>query len=81
MPSLIDRLPWYAWAATLTLAAIAGGVFFVPASVALDAGLSIGQFILLLSGIELAAAIGIAAIIVHYRAPIGESDSEWTFNP
>jgi NADH:ubiquinone oxidoreductase subunit K len=80
MVRLIDRLPWYAWVAASTLAAIACVVFFVPPSVGEAFGLSFGQFILAMGAIELCSAIGIGAIVVHYRTTEYE-ESEYRFNP
>lgn len=80
MTRLIDRLPWYAWVAASTFAAIAGAVFFIPASVGTALGLSFEEFILAIGAIELASAIGIGAIVVHYRTT-DHDDEEYRFNP
>jgi NADH:ubiquinone oxidoreductase subunit K len=80
MVRLIDRLPWYAWVATSTLAAIACAVFFVPPSVGAALGLTLEQFILAMGAIELSSAIGIGAIVVHYRTTDYE-EPEYRFNP
>ncbi|MFC7134581.1 MULTISPECIES: hypothetical protein [Salinibaculum] len=82
MPKLTERLPKHAWAATGLLAVIAGAVFFVPVSVGTALGLSFEQFFLAMGAIELTSAIGIGAIVVHYRTTeTEESESEWRFDP
>jgi amino acid transporter len=82
MARLVDRLPWYAWLATGVLAVVAGGVFFIPQSVVMALGLSFQQFLIVIALIELGAAIGIGAIVVHYRKPESErEESEWRFDP
>jgi NADH:ubiquinone oxidoreductase subunit K len=80
MVRLIDRLPWYAWVAASTFAAIACGVFFVPPSVGSALGLTFQQFILAMGAIELSSAIGIGAIVVHYRTTDYE-EPEYRYNP
>lgn len=80
MARLIDRLPWYAWVAASTFGAIACAGFFVPPSLGAALGLSFQQFILALGAIELGSAIGIGAIVVHYRTTDYEQP-EYRFNP
>jgi hypothetical protein len=80
MARLIDRLPWYAWVAASTFAIIACAVFFVPPSVGAAFGLSVQQFILAMGALELCSAIGIGAIVVHYRTTEYD-EPEYRFNP
>jgi uncharacterized membrane protein YedE/YeeE len=75
--SLAEYFPVHAWIAVIGLGAIAVLVFFLPPSVA---GLTIGQYILVVAVVELGAALGIAAIVVYYRAPKPEQ-REWRFGP
>ncbi len=80
MARLIERLPWYAWLAASAFGLIACSVFFIPPSVGMGIGLTFEQFILAAGAIELSAAIGIGAIVVHYRTTDFEQP-EYRFNP
>lgn len=82
MAGLTDRFPAHVWALLLGLATIAGLAFFVPPSVGASVGLSPQQHILVVAAIELSAALGIAAVFIHYRTPVeGTEDDEWRFDP
>lgn len=80
MAKLSERLPRHAWAAAGLLALIAAAVFFVPPSLGAALGFSFQEFFVAMGAIELTAAIGIGAIVVHYRTTDVE-ESEWRFDP
>jgi NADH:ubiquinone oxidoreductase subunit K len=80
MVQLLERLPWYAWVTACILAVVAGAVFFIPPSLATTLGLSFEQFLIAISAIELTSAIGIGAIVVHYRTTDYE-EPEYKFDP
>jgi hypothetical protein len=81
MAGLADYLPRHAWLAVLGLTVVAGGVFFVPPSVGAAVGLTGPSFLLAAAAVELAAALGIGAVVVYYRADPDASDDEWRFDP
>lgn len=83
---LADYFPWYAWAAVLTLVAVAAVGLFVPPSASASLGLSTVQHIAVVAGVELFAAVGIAATVLYYRQPPeaeseAESGEQWRFDP
>lgn len=82
MAGLSDFLPRHAWIVVLGLLAVAGGAFFVAPPVGMAVGL-VGPPLLLAVGLlELLAAVGIAAIVIYYRAdPDARDDEEWRFDP
>lgn len=80
MAGLSEYLPRRGWAATIGLALVAIGSLMLPASVGASVGLSFFGFFWLVAGIQLLCALGIAAVIVHYRDPDAEP-SEWRFDP
>lgn len=81
MAGLADFLPRHAWFAVLGLAVVAGGVFFLPPSVGAAVGLTGPAFLLAMAAIELLAALGIAGVVVYYRADTDASGDEWRFDP
>lgn len=80
MSGLADFLPRHAWLVVLGLGAVAGGAFFVPPSMGAAVGLAGPTFLLALALVELLAAVGIAAVVVYYRAD-PDADDEWRFDP
>lgn len=80
MAGLADYLPRHAWLIVIGLGAVAGAVFFIPPSVAAAVGLMGPAFLLAVAVVELLAAVGIAAVVVYYRAD-PDADNEWRFDP
>jgi hypothetical protein len=81
MEGLVDYFPWYAWAAVLGLAGVAAAGLLIPPTVGAAVGLSVVQHLVVVAAVELAAAAGIGAIVVHYRDPDGTWEREWEFDP
>jgi hypothetical protein len=81
MAELADFLPRHAWLVVLGLVVVAGGVFFVPPSVGAAVGLTGPAFLLAMATVELLAALGIASVVVYYRADPGTGNDEWRFDP
>jgi len=77
---LSDYMPWYAWTVCGVLAAVAAGTLFVGLPVAEAAGLSTAQAVLATAAVELAAGVGIGAVVVYYRDP-DEETGEWRYYP
>jgi len=82
MAGLSDFLPLHAWIVVLGLLTVAGGAFFVAPSVGAAVGLMGPALLLAVGLVELLAAVGIAAVVVYYRADPDDTDEdEWRFDP
>jgi 4-amino-4-deoxy-L-arabinose transferase-like glycosyltransferase len=78
---LASYLPKKAWALVLALGVIAVGSLLVPYELIGDAiGLSFELFFILVSGIQLATALGIGAVVVRYRGRNEQEVSEWRYH-
>lgn len=80
MPGLADYLPRRGWAIVLTLLAVAALSLVVPSALGPPGGDSFIQFFWIVSGVQLATALGITATVLHYRDPDREA-SEWKYEP
>jgi hypothetical protein len=80
MAGLSDYLPRRAWAAVLALALAAVGSLMLPASAGATVGLEFLEFFWLVAAVQLLSALGIAAVVLHYRDPDVEP-GEWRFDP
>lgn len=84
MAGLSDFLPRHAWIVVFGLLAVAGGAFFVAPPVGMVVGVTGPALLLAVGLVELLAAIGIAAVVVYYRADPDardEDEEEWRFDP
>jgi hypothetical protein len=82
-PGLSSYLPRRAWAAVLVLALVAMGSLLVPPSVGASVGLPFRPFFWIVAGVQFGCALGIGAIVVHYRRPPEEraEEREWRYDP
>jgi hypothetical protein len=80
MGGMSDYLPIHAWVAVLTLAAVAAVPFFLPPSFGTAVGLTSGEYVLAIGGLELAAALGIAAIVIYYH-DFEREPEKWQYDP
>ncbi len=79
---LLDYFEPHVWLLLFVLLGVAAVPFFLPPSIGLAAGLTIEQYILLVGAVELAAALGIAAIVISHRDPDPEADGDdWKYDP
>lgn len=77
---LVSYLPREAWALVLLLGGVAIGSLLLPYDlVAARLGLRFEVFFVLVSTIQLVTALGIGAVVVHYRTAEGE-ESEWRYD-
>jgi len=85
MSGLRDYFPTHAWVVIFALTAVAGLGLLVPPSAGAAVGLSVAGHILVVAGVEFGCAIGIAAVVLHYRQPVEEraddAEPEWRFDP
>lgn len=80
MSGLVDYLPRRGWIIVLTLLGIAAGSLVIPSAVGPPTGESFVPFFWIVSGIQLATALGITATVMHYRDPNPET-GEWKYDP
>jgi hypothetical protein len=82
-PGLSSYLPRRAWAAVVALALLAMASLLVPPSVGASLGLSFRPFFWIVAGVQFGCAVGIGAVVVHYRRPPEEraEESEWRYDP
>jgi hypothetical protein len=80
MGGMVDYLPMHAWIAMLTLVAVAGVPFFVPPSFGMAVGLTLDQYVLAIGAVELAAALGVAAIVIYYH-DFDREPEKWRYDP
>jgi hypothetical protein len=87
MAGLVDALPRRGWFAILACVAVAAGSLLIPPSVATDRGVSFAAFFFGVTALQGAAALGIVAVLWHYRGLDpderggDEADGEWRFDP
>ena len=77
---MLDYFEPRVWGLLFVLLGVAAVPFFLPPSIRLAAGLTTEQYILVVGAVELAASLGIAAVVVsrHDREP---DTSEWRYDP
>jgi hypothetical protein len=65
------------------LALVAMGSLLVPPSVGASVGLPFRPFFWTVAGVQFGCAIGIGAVVVHYRRPPEEraEEREWQYDP
>jgi hypothetical protein len=68
------------WIVVLSLLGVAIVPFFLPPSVVMAIGFTVEEYILVVGLLELAAALGIAAIVIYHHDAERES-SEWEYEP
>lgn len=85
---LPGALPGRAWALVLACVAVAAASLLVPPSLVTALGVPFVVFFAAVTGLQGAAALGIVAVVWHYRgfeneerAAGSNEESEWRFGP
>lgn len=87
MTGLVDALPRRGWVAILGCVAVATGSLLLPPSLVTDRGLPFAAFFFGVTALQGAAALGIVAVLWHYREfdpderGADAGDDEWRFDP
>jgi len=68
------------WLVVFLLLGLAIVPFFVPPSIGMGFGLTIEEYILIVGCLELAAALGIAAIVIYHHDN-DRQQTEWKYDP
>lgn len=80
MGGLVSYFTPRVWVLLLSLLGVAMVPFFLPPSIGAAAGLTRQGYIILVGCLELAAALGIAAVVIYHHDPERER-SEWQYDP
>jgi hypothetical protein len=80
MGGLIDYFPARVWVVMGALAVMAVVPFFLSPSLRFAAGLTLEQYILAVGFLELAAAVGVAAIVIHHH-DFDREPEKWQYDP